>query len=82
MKVEVLVADKTSVGSPVRAEREMLGILLDVFWPIQASFVVWKALCGLEIPSRALITLLGPFNENRVVGYQCETCRVPYQSGT
>ena len=81
MKVEVLVADITYFGSPAR-EREMLGALLDIFWTIQATFVVWKALCGLEIPSRALITSLGPFNENRVVGYQCNTCRFPCQSGT
>ena len=82
MNVEGLVVHVTSVGSPARAEHEILGILLHVFRPIQATFVVREALCDLEIPSRALKLYLEQFNENRVVVYRCNTCWVPCQSGT
>ena len=40
MKTEWLVADLTSVGFPERVERIILGMVLGVFWPIQATFVV------------------------------------------
>ena len=39
MKTEWLVADATPAGSPARAERDILGVILDVFWSIQAVFV-------------------------------------------
>ena len=44
MKIKWLVANVTSVGSPDRAERYILGIILDVFWPIQDVFVVREPL--------------------------------------
>ena len=39
MKIEWLVTDVTSVGSPDRAERDMFRGILGVFWPIQAVFL-------------------------------------------
>ena len=52
MKIEWLVADVTPVGIPDRAENEILGILLDVFWPIQATFVVGEPfVISIGIPS-------------------------------
>ena len=39
LKIDWIVADVTPVGSPARAERDILGMLLDVFWPIEAHFV-------------------------------------------
>ena len=60
MKIEGLIADVTFVGSPARAERYMLRVIFDGFWPIQDAFVVWEPFCHLEIPSWwMLITLLG-----------------------
>ena len=44
MKNERLVADVTSVGSPARAKRDIFGMILDIFWPIQANFVVGEPL--------------------------------------
>ena len=51
MKIEWLVVDVTSVGSPDRAELDIFGVILDVFLPIQATFVVQEPLCDVEIPS-------------------------------
>ena len=51
MKREWLVADVTPVGSPDRAEGGILGMLLNVFWPIQAAFVVGKPFCDVAVPS-------------------------------
>ena len=45
MKIEWLIADVTSGGSPAKAEREMLGVILGVFLPIKAAFVVGEPLC-------------------------------------
>ena len=38
--IEWLVADVTVAGSLNRAERDILGMIFDVFQPIQAAFVV------------------------------------------
>ena len=43
--------DVTAVGSPDRAERAILGMILGVFWSIQATFVVGEPLCDVGIPS-------------------------------
>ena len=51
MKIEWLVADVISVRSPDRAEHDILGVMLDVFWPTQAAFVAREPLCDLGIPS-------------------------------
>ena len=48
--LEWLFADVTPVGSPDRAECDILGMLLDGFWPIQAAFVVGEPLCDVGIP--------------------------------
>ena len=62
MNMELLIADVTFVGSPARAECELLGMILDVFWPVQLAIVVGEPLCDLRIPSWALIrTLLRVF---------------------
>ena len=50
IKIEWLVDDVIPVGSPDRAECGMLGIMLDVFWSIQATFVVGEPLCDEGIP--------------------------------
>ena len=52
MKIEWLVTDVTPVGSPDRAERDILGMIFDVFQPIQAAIVVGREpLCDMRIPS-------------------------------
>ena len=44
VKIEWMIADVTFDGSPDRAERGILGTILDVFWPLQLAFVVRKPL--------------------------------------
>ena len=57
-KNEWLVANVTSLGSPARAKHDIFGMILDIFWSIQANFVVrGEPLCDLGIPSWALISL-------------------------
>ena len=51
MKTEWLVAGVTTVGSPDRVERAILGMVLGVFWSIQAIFVVREPLCDVGTPS-------------------------------
>ena len=51
MKIEWLVADVTVVRSPDRAEGAISRVILGIFWPIQATFVVEKPLCVVRIPS-------------------------------
>ena len=51
MKSEWFVADITPVGSPERAERVILGVILRMFWPIQVTFVVGEPLYDVRIPS-------------------------------
>ena len=45
MKIECLIADETSFVSPDRAERDILGMIVCVFLPIQAAFVIWQPRC-------------------------------------
>ena len=52
------------------------------FWPIQDIFVVAEPLCGVGTPSWALVSLLGSFSENGVVGCRCDSYRIPWQSQT
>ena len=40
MKIEWLVTDVTAAGSPDRTKRAILEVILTVFLPIQAAFVV------------------------------------------
>ena len=58
MKIEGLVFDVTGVGSPYRAERAILGMILGVFGSIQATFPVWESRCYVGTRSWALVTLL------------------------
>ena len=51
MKIEWLVANVTTVGSPDRAKHAILGIILDIFGSFQAIFVVRELLCDVGIPS-------------------------------
>ena len=51
MKIDWLVADSSSVGSPDRAEHDILGVILAIFWPIQATFVVGEPFCDVGISS-------------------------------
>ena len=41
----------TPVGSPVRDERDIMEMTLDIFWPIEAVIVVKEQLCYVEIHS-------------------------------
>ena len=56
--VEWLLAGVTPAVSPDRAERAILGMILDVFWPIQGVLVVGEPLCDVGIGSQAIVTLL------------------------
>ena len=56
MKIEWLIADVTSVGSPGRAERDIFGGDVGVFWPIQLAIVVGEPLYEVGMPSWALTT--------------------------
>ena len=56
MKTEWLVTN-VAVGSPDRAERDILKMILDVFWPIQATFVVGEPFCDVSRNP-----LLGPYS--------------------
>ena len=53
MKIEWLVTNVTAIGSPGRAERAILEVILarGVFWPIQDMFVVAEPLCGVGTSS-------------------------------
>ena len=51
MKIEWLVANKTSAGSATRAERDILGLIFGVFWTIQTTFVVTEQLFDVGVPS-------------------------------
>ena len=51
MKIEGLIADVTSVGSPSRKERDSLGVILDVFWQVQAAFVRGETFCDSGVLS-------------------------------
>ena len=45
MKIELLVIYRLiAIKYPVRAKREMSGLILDVFWPIQADIMVGEPL--------------------------------------
>ena len=48
---------KTTKGKqrPARAERENLGMMLDVIWLVQATIVIGEPLCDMQTPSWALI---------------------------
>ena len=49
MKIKWLLTDVIVIGSPDRAWRAILGVILGVFWSIQAVFVVGEPLCGREL---------------------------------
>ena len=51
MKIEWLVTNETAVGYPDRAERVIFGVILGVFLPIQATFVIGEPLCDVGVPS-------------------------------
>ena len=53
MKTEWLVTDVTAVGSPDRAERAILGVILAgrFFLPNQVVFLVGEPLCDVATPS-------------------------------
>ena len=50
MTIEELIANVTPVRSPDRAEGDISWMVLDVFLPIHAIFVVGEPLCDLGIP--------------------------------
>ena len=60
MKIELFVTNVIAVGSPDRAERATLGVILAgrLFGQFRPIFVVGESLCDVRITSRALIPLL------------------------
>ena len=50
MKIEWLATYVTAVGSHDREERDIFGMMLGVFWPIQATFVIGETFCDVGIP--------------------------------
>ena len=68
---------KIPLLSPSSLSLPTYGHLLNIFTTSWATFVVGEPLCDLEIPSWHLKSYLGPFNENRVVDYWCNSCRSP-----
>ena len=46
-----MVANVTPVGSPEKVERAVLGMVLGIFWSIQAVFVIGEPLCDIGSPS-------------------------------
>ena len=44
MKIKRLVADVKPVGSPAREDSDILGMVLGIFWSIQAAFEVREPL--------------------------------------
>ena len=50
LKIQRLVTDVTPVGSHYRPEHDTLGMIVNVFWPIQAAIVVREPLWDLGIP--------------------------------
>ena len=57
MKIELLVSNVTAVGSPDKAQRDILGMILDACWRLRAAFADGEPLCDVGIPSWALIPL-------------------------
>ena len=51
MKIEWLIGDVTSVRPPTRAERELFGMILNIFRPVQPAIVAEEPLCDLGISS-------------------------------
>ena len=52
LEIEGLIADVTAIGSPDRAKRAILGVMLvHCFLPIQAVFVVGEPLCCVGNPT-------------------------------
>ena len=84
MKIEWLVTDVTTIGSPDRAERAILGLILA--WRVFAQFrtyLWWESPFVMQKPPLELWELYsGSFDENRVVGSRCTSYRIPWQSGT
>ena len=50
-----MVTDATPVGSSAKEEYDILRMILDAFWPVQAAIVAGEPLSDLGIPSWLLI---------------------------
>ena len=46
-----MIANVTYVGSPARGERDVLGMFLDLFQPVQPAIMVREQLCDVGMPS-------------------------------
>ena len=57
LKIDRLITDPTTVGSPLREVKVKIFGLLLMFLAKLDFFVVGELLCGLETPSQALTTL-------------------------
>ena len=69
MKIEWLFTGVSRVGSPDRAERDILGMVLGDFWANLGRCCSQEAtlLCRNPLLSPNMYLYLGPFIENRVI---------------
>ena len=51
MNNECLMVSVTAVGSPIRAEVKLFGLLLTFVWQIWVKFLVGVPLCNAKLPS-------------------------------
>ena len=58
MKMEGLIAGVGFVGYPARAGFDIFWVILEEFWPNQATCVAGEQFCEAGIPSCALMHLL------------------------
>ena len=83
MKIDWLVTNMTAVGSPGRGERAIWGggvILIGRFLANSGRICGRGETLWCENPSLELSQLyLGSFDENRVVGNQCNSYRYPLE---
>ena len=77
MKLESLVADVTAVGSPDRAERAILGMILaGYFLANKGRFCGGGGTLWCRNPLLNSNNL-GSFDEDREVGNRCKRCQMP-----
>ena len=82
MKIEWLVANVTAVGSPDRAKRAILGVLLAERFIANSGCICSQGTtlwCRYPLLSPDNFSL-GSFSENRVVDNQFNSCRISWQS--
>ena len=82
MKIESLNTNVTAIGSPTGAETEIFWAILGIFSRLGLLLRWGSHFVTRKPPFEDWKPYLGPFDENRVVGNQCNSCRIPWQSRT